>query len=168
MIIGVLSDTHEDKAGALPFVLAEFRKRNVAAVVHCGDIEPQHLGSFGDYPVICALNREQLDKPPFNSDPPKNWIYTKPDDRVRSFNGQPICVSHKRSFDFLTGAEGRLAQFIETARRDNDGLRWYFSGHTHNQIFVQSHSRMVSFVNPGAVAQSSHGYEFAVADTENS
>ena len=57
MIIGVLSDTHNDKMNVLPYVMAEFKKRNVEMIVHCGDIEPKHLKPelFNNLPVICAL-----------------------------------------------------------------------------------------------------------------
>ena len=74
-------------------------------------------------------------------------------------------VGHKRSFDFLTGSESKLVQCIDQTRNDHDGLRWFFSGHTHHQIFAQS--RMVNFINPGAVEDSFDGHEFAVVNTQN-
>ena len=43
MIIGILSDTHHDRANAIPHVVEEFKKRGVETIFHCGDIEPKHL-----------------------------------------------------------------------------------------------------------------------------
>jgi predicted phosphodiesterase len=55
--------------------------------------------------------------------------------------------------------------FLDQMRRDNDGLRWVFSGHTHHQSFVQT--RLVNSINPGAIENSFDGYSFAVVNTEN-
>jgi len=164
MIIGVLSDTHKDKMKALPHIMAEFEKRHVEFVIHCGDIEPKHLDPklFNNLPVICALTEEQVDKDEFSS-PPKGWIFTKPGDRIRDINGERIYVGHKRSFQFLRGSEIDLIQFLNEIRRDHDCVKWLFSGHTHHQIFQQG---ITNFVNPGAVEDSFDGYEFAIIDTE--
>lgn len=164
-VLGIISDTHEDRANAIPHIVQDFKKRGVELVIHCGDIEPQHLKSFGDLPVICALNKEQLDKPPFNEAPPPNWEFTKPNDRVRDYKHVRMYIGHKLSFDFLTGSEIKLMQSIEQIRNNNDGLRWVFSGHTHHQIFVQT--PLVNFINPGAVENSFDGYEYAIINAEN-
>jgi predicted phosphodiesterase len=58
-----------------------------------------------------------------------------------------------------------LDQTLNEIRRANDGVRWLFSGHTHHQIYKQSH--LINFVNPGAVEDSFDGYEFAVINTGN-
>jgi predicted phosphodiesterase len=38
MILGILSDTHHDTAQAIPHVVAEFQRRGVELIFHCGDI----------------------------------------------------------------------------------------------------------------------------------
>jgi len=40
MIIGIISDTHDDGANALPYVIKELIKRGAKHIIHCGDIEP--------------------------------------------------------------------------------------------------------------------------------
>lgn len=54
--------------------------------------------------------------------------------------------------------------FLETQRNQHDGLKLVFSGHTHHQIFAQTH--LVNFINPGAVEASFNGHEFAIVDTD--
>lgn len=169
MKIGVVSDTHSDKANALPHIMAEFKRRGVEAIIHCGDIEPKHLKPelFNNLPVICALNDEQVEKPVFRC-PPANWKFTFPNPRqsriVDLFHVR-MYVGHKRSFDFLAGSETELTKIIDAIRKTHDGLRWMFSGHTHHQILFQT--QLVNFVNPGAVEDSLDGYEFVIVDLEN-
>ena len=164
MIWGVISDTHKDEMNAIPHIMAEFQKRNVELIIHCGDIEPQHLKAelFGDLPVICALIKEQVDRPEFKT-PPKNWVFTKPKERICSIDNEPVYIGHKRSFMFLTGSEANLIRFLNELRYKHDGVNWLFSGHTHHQIFQQG---QIDFINPGAVEYSFDGYEFAVVNTE--
>jgi predicted phosphodiesterase len=165
MIWGVIADTHEDKMNALAHIMAEFKKRNVEAIVHAGDIEPKHLKAelFGNLPVICALTESQIKKKEF-ARPPKGWIFTQPGKRVYNFCNTKIYVGHKRAFEFLTGSEADLVHTLNIIRKDNDLVRWLFSGHTHHQIYKQGH--LINFVNPGAVESSFEGYEFAVINTE--
>ena len=130
MIIGILSDTHHDKVNAIPHVIAEFARRKVEVVFHCGDIEPQHLDHklFGGLPVVCALIEEQAAMPEFCF-PPNGWRFTKPGDRIVTLpNGMRFYVGHKRSFEFLTGAETELMKTLEVVRRDYDCVQWLFSG----------------------------------------
>ncbi len=167
MIIGILSDTHSDRDNALELVIEEFVKRGVQFIIHCGDIEPQHCNPsiFRNIPVICALNAEQLEKPGFKTCP-AGWIFTQPNRRILDFNHIRIYVGHKRSYDFLKTSEHNLMAFLDQMRMTHDGLRWVFSGHTHHQFFVQT--RLVNFINPGAIEDSFDGYSFALIDTENS
>ncbi len=166
MIIGILSDTHHDRAQAIAHVVAEFKRRKVEAIFHCGDIEPEHLKQdlFGGLPVICALIEEQAGMKEFCF-PPGGWRFTKPGDRIVTLpNGLRFYVGHKRSFEFLAGAETELTKTLELIRRDYDCVQWLFSGHTHHQIYKQD--PLISFVNPGAIEDSYDGYEFAIIDTE--
>jgi len=166
MIIGILSDTHHDKANAIPHVVEEFKRRKVEAIFHCGDIEPKHLDQelFGNLPVVCALIEEQKGIKEFCF-PPHGWRFTEPGDRIVTLpNGLRFYVGHKRSFEFLTGAETELMKTLENIRKDYDCVQWLFSGHTHHQIYKQD--PLISFINPGAIEDSHDGYEFAVIDTE--
>lgn len=165
MIAGVLSDTHAIDEKVVKAIVREFKKRGVEILIHCGDIEPQHINPdlFGCLPVFCALNAEQLEKPFFEKPAPPGWIYTYPGKRILDINHVRVYLGHKRSFEFLNGSERDLLSFLDTLRKDNDGLRWVFSGHTHHQIFAQTH--LVNFVNPGAVEDGFNGFEFAVVDT---
>lgn len=169
MRIGVISDTHSDRANALPHIVREFKNRNVDVIVHCGDIEIRHIGSeiFGDFEVFCALNQEQLEKPDFKNlleYPPPNWKFTSPPERIFDLRHVRCYVGHKRSFDFLFSPETKFEETLEFLRKDHDGLRWVFAGHSHQQVCFQNH--LISFVNPGAIEASMDGYEFAVVDTD--
>ncbi len=166
MIIGVMSDTHEDRNNAIPKIIKEFKKRNVDFIIHCGDILSKHLSVelFEGIPVICALIKEQLEKPKFK-ETPLNWIFTTPDERVLTHQDIRMYVGHKRSFDFLVGTEEKLMQFLYEIRKNNDGLRWVFCGHTHHQLLLQT--QLTNLINPGAVEDSLDGYEFVIVNTKN-
>ncbi|MCX6760192.1 MAG: metallophosphoesterase family protein [Candidatus Nealsonbacteria bacterium] len=166
MKIGVISDTHSDRANALPHIMKRFEISGVETIIHCGDIEARHINPkrFNDVPVVCALNEEQLGKPAFQK-PPPGWTFTYPGKRVLDIGHVRMYVGHKRAFEFLAGSEEELVKTINQLRRDYDGLRWMCSGHTHHQILLQT--KLVNFINPGAVEDSLDGYEFAIIDTEN-
>lgn len=166
MIIGILSDTHKDRANAIPHIIEEFKKRGVEVIFHCGDIEPKHLDTnlFGNLPVVCALLDEQKDMKEFCF-PPNGWRFTKPGHRVVTLpSGLKFYVGHKRAFEFLAGAESELRKTLEKIRKDYDCVQCLFSGHTHHQIYKQN--PLISFVNPGAVEDSYDAYEFAILNTE--
>lgn len=164
----VLSDTHKDEMNAIPHILKKYEK-TVETIIHCGDIKPKHLNPtlFGNKPVYCALTDEQVEKneqaekKEFEIAPP-DWKFTRPGKRIVDVGDIRIYLGHKRSFEFLTGSETKLIETLDTIRKDNDEVRWLFSGHTHHQIYKQGH--LISFVNPGAVEDSFDGYEFAVID----
>lgn len=166
MIVGILSDTHKDRMNALSHIMKEFKKQGVEFIIHSGDIDPKHLNPelFNNLPVICALTEDDLKREGFETAPPK-WKFTKPGDRVRYLpDGTRVYVGHKRAFEFLAGSETKLFQTMDEIRRDYDGLRLMTSGHTHHQIWAQT--RLVNFINPGAVEDSFDGYEFAIYNTQ--
>ena len=166
MIYGIISDTHEDAMNAIPHIVVEFKKRGVERIIHCGDIIASHLKPelFGGLPVVCALIKSQIDQPEFN-DPPTGWIFTKPNNRVVPLGGSYLAyVGHATSFEFFTGSEAKLELKLHEVRSQHDDVRWFFSGHTHHQIYKQGH--LVNFVNPGAVEDGFDGYEFAVINTD--
>lgn len=169
MLLGVMSDTHEDYAGRISDVVREFDAKGVELIVHCGDIDPSHVDAslFGGKPVVCALVEGQDDEgaSPF-SHSPRNWILTKPGRRVLTLGDTKAYVGHKRSFEFLSGSEADLVETMNRIRRDNDGVRWIFSGHTHHQILMET--PLTTFINPGAVQEApcvAGGHEYAIVDT---
>ena len=78
MKIGILSDTHGIDDNVIKHIINELLiKHKVEMIFHCGDIERQHLipKLFGDLPVWCAINQEQLDKEDtiVFKNPPQGW-----------------------------------------------------------------------------------------------
>jgi len=166
MKIGVLSDTHQDKANMIPQGMDRFQQEGVEAIFHCGDIEPRHLDQalFGGLPVVCALTEEQAPLKEFCFSPP-GWHFTKPGDRIVTLpNGLRFYIGHKRSYEYLAGSGQKLKQTMDGIRKNFDSVEWLFSGHTHHQIYRQDH--LISFINPGAVENSFDGYEYAIVDTD--
>lgn len=172
MKFGILSDTHKDRDGVIPYIIAEFRKRGVEAVIHCGDIEMEHVDPmlFCGFPVFCALTDEQV-KDFGSSCPvkkPSNWVFTYPGERrIQNLGPCYAYIGHKRSFDFLLNSQHILWEKISQIRKDSHNVRLIFSGHTHHQILMRS--RLVDFINPGAIEDSfgaAGGYEFAILDTD--
>jgi predicted phosphodiesterase len=170
MNLGVLSDTHDDRMNALPYIIAAFKKSGVQTIIHCGDIDPKHLNPalYGNMPVVCALTDEQAatHSPDYN-EPPPGWIFTLPDNRIVDLDSVRVYVGHKRSFEILYGSEVALLETMHKIRRDHDRVRYIFSGHTHHQIFMQN--PLINFINPGAIEDPMGilgGYEYTVINTE--
>lgn len=166
MKLGVLSDTHEDRMNAIPHIVDEFKKREVKCIIHCGDIISKHLSPklFGSLPVACALTDEQSNLPIF-SWAPNGWRFTRPGNRVLYLDPETrIYLGHKRFFELLGKDETSFMETLAEIRRNYDGVRWLFGGHTHHQIFRQN--QVISCVNPGAVENPLYGYEFATVDTD--
>ncbi len=176
MILGILSDTHEDRMNALPYIIKEFRKQGVELIIHCGDIDEAHLSAelFSKLPVICALTDEQVQDEkgrngysPF-ANLPEHWIFTRPNERIIDIGNKiKVYVGHKRSFEVLKGSEAKLMETLYEIRKEHDGVRWFFSGHTHHQIYMQG--GLIGFVNPGAVELPlgiAGGAEYAIIDTD--
>jgi predicted phosphodiesterase len=165
MIIGILSDTHDIDDNTIKHIVREFSQRDVETIFHCGDIESQHLNPelFGNLPVVCALNKEQLQKEPFKN-PPQRWEFTIPGERVLDVEHTRCYVGHKFSFDLAFNPEASFKAKLNALRREYDGLRYACAGHMHHQALAQT--QLVTFINPGAVQYSPDGYEFAVIDTK--
>ncbi|MFA6294917.1 MAG: metallophosphoesterase family protein [Candidatus Paceibacterota bacterium] len=167
MIIGVISDTHNDRANAIPHIIRQFKKRGVEMIVHCGDIIPKHVSNelFGNLPVICALVDGQDNDPVFDGQRPSGWEFTRPNKRIVKLpDGTCIYVGHKRHSDFLRATEEEFSATLTDLRKANDGLRIVFGGHLHFQTFKQG--QLVSFINPGAVEDAlGWGYEYAIVDS---
>jgi predicted phosphodiesterase len=168
MRIGVLSDTHSNKKGALEHIVKEFKKRGVELIIHCGDLIPEHISGelFGGLPVICALVDDQETNSIFDQNKPENWQFTRSGGRITKLPDKTIVyVGHKRHMDFLKATEEKFNELLSDMRGLFDGLRFVFGGHLHFQTYKQG--QLVSFINPGAVEDAlGWGYEFAVMDTD--
>ena len=130
MILGVLSDTHSDRMNAIPHIIAEFKKRGAEVIIHCGDIEPQHVKPelFGNLPMVCVLTDDQVNKNRRKfAEPPPGWRYTRPKtkNRIVDFDGFSIYAGHKRSFEILFGSEDKLFKTLQTIRCDYDRVRFH-------------------------------------------
>lgn len=160
-----MSDTHQDKAKAIPHIIKEFKDRGVKLIIHCGDIDPKHLNAklFGNLPVDCALVESQVGRKEF-ANLPKGWRTTKPGDRILRVKNIIYYLGHRRAYEFLAGSEAQLMDTLNLIRKDYDGTQWLFAGHTHHQTFAQG--PLIDFINPGAVEGSYSGYEFAILDTD--
>jgi predicted phosphodiesterase len=167
-IVGVVSDTHSDRMRALPHIIAEFKRRGVGLIIHCGDIVPEHVSKelFGDLPVICALVDTQKEDPLFSTNCPDGWKFTRSGDRIRELpDGTTVYVGHKMHMKFLKASEEEFNATLTDLRLKFDGLRMVFGGHLHFQTYKQG--QLVSFINPGAVHGAiGWGYEFAVINNE--
>ena len=169
MICGILADTHAIDDNTIKHIVKEFQQRGVQQIFHGGDIERQHLKAelFGNIPVVCALNQEQIEKEPFieaMKNPPQGWQFTTPGDRVKDVYGVRCYVGHKFSFELLVQSEASFKAKLDALRKDHDGLRFAVAGHMHHQTLAQT--QLVTFINPGAIQDSPDGYEFAILDTE--
>lgn len=174
MKLGILSDTHQDKMNAIPYIIREFKKNGVEVIIHCGDIIETHVKPelFGNLPVFCALTDEQEKDMKENTDskfphPQDNWLFTYPNKRVVDVGETRCYIGHKRSFEILLGSELKLMETLDFIRRDYDNVEFVYSGHTHHQILMQS--RRIVFINPGAVEDSlgiAGGAEYVIIDTK--
>ena len=174
MIIGIVSDTHNDKAGALEHVAEELISRGAEIIIHCGDVELKHVKTktFNNRPVICALTDEQFalrekDKKSKFKTAPRKWQFTYPNDRIRDLGEFKAYVGHKRSFDLLIASWHKLEEDLARIRKHNDNVNYFFSGHTHHQIYAGKPN--IGFINSGAIEGSigvAGGYEFALIDTD--
>lgn len=170
MIVGVMSDTHSDRNGAIPYIIKEFKKRDVRMVIHCGDIIPDHVSQelFANFPVVCALVDGQESNPIFKENAPVGWRFTQSGKRFTKLpDGTLVYVGHKRHLDFLRASAENFNEILTDLRKEFDGLRIVFGGHLHFQTYKQG--QLVSFINPGAVEGAlGWGYEYAIIDTDNS
>ncbi len=172
MILGAMSDTHSDKGKATPHIIAEFKRRGVEMILHCGDIRPEDVSNdlYGGLPVICAVVKDQTEHPRFNDECPEGWRFTRTENRVIRLypGGELVYVGHKRHMEFLMGTEEKFAEILSNLRMQFDGLRMVFGGHLHFQTYM--HGNLVNFINPGAVETEDSigwGYEFAIVNTNN-
>lgn len=169
MILGLISDTHENPNQAIERIMRVFLASGVEGIIHFGDIEPEHVNQklFGNLPVYCALTDEQIKdyEPDFFKAP--GWIFTLPGNRIIKIGDDYYYVGHKRTWDFLVGSQSKFWQWIYGIRKEYHNVWKFGSGHTHRQVFLRSGE--VDFINPGAAKGSdgvARGFEYAILNTE--
>ncbi|MFA4871708.1 MAG: metallophosphoesterase family protein [Patescibacteria group bacterium] len=168
MKIGILSDTHDITDNVLSAVIDDLNRRGIGLFVHAGDIELRHINGdlFCGKPVVCVLTRQQKFDSRFEFSP-ANWRFTRPgsiENRIVNLGPFKICAGHERSMDMLRDP-AKLTTFIQGIYDVCDGVRYIFTGHTHQQFLIQR--GLMTWVNPGGVCDGSDGYEFALVDSEN-
>lgn len=109
MRIFVVSDTHDCPVSELELIPREARKRDCQCIIHCGDLEDEHLGhpALGDLPFWVyptRLNRRIPD------DLPPNWhVLEDNDQQVVEFGERRkirIYVNHYLGVDVLRSQLG--------------------------------------------------------------
>jgi predicted phosphodiesterase len=169
MILGWISDTHENPNQAIERIVRIFQGHGVEGIIHLGDIEPEHVdqGLFGNLPVYCALTDEQIKDHGAGFFKADGWVFTLPGDRIIKIGDDHYYVGHKRSWDFLVGSQSRFWEWIYGIRKEFHNVWKFGSGHTHRQVFLRSGE--VDFINPGAARGSdgvAKGFEYAILNTD--
>ncbi len=132
MKIGILSDSHDNRATAAE-ALSLFLRERVDTVLHLGDVcDPSMLGSFraSAIPILGVFGNNDLDRRGMQ-DVSGNGFERGP--RVVSLGGRRILMSH--IFDELQG------------EISGGGFDLILFGHTHRPMTMRAGSAMV--VNPG-------------------
>jgi len=169
VILGLLSDTHENPNQAIERIVQIFISHGVEGIIHFGDIEPKHVNQklFANLPVYCALTDEQIkdNGPDFFKAP--GWTFTVPGERVIKIGDDHYYVGHKRTWDFLVGSQSKFWEWIYGISKELHNVWKFGSGHTHRQVFLRSGE--VDFINPGAAKGSdgvAKGFEYAILNTD--
>ena len=125
MLIGLLSDSHDD-AGACARVAAFFRERRVETAFHLGDVcEPETLDPFGGLPLVVVKGN--------NDD--ASW----PDSWQQQMAGLQVGATHGHM-------HGELARLTA-------GCDVVLHGHTHARRAERVGRALV--INPGALYRTS-------------
>ncbi len=154
MIIGVLSDTHNNLSNLLS-ALAAFRERDISTVIHCGDLTDHDLVShfdgfrviyvFGNGDFATGTIRNRLNK--MNPDSTAAMVFRGTLDGVR------VAATHSHM-------EGKVMDLIREKK-----FQWVFHGHTHEKR--DEVIRGVRVVNPGALGGAGRGpRSFCVVDLD--
>lgn len=169
MILGLISDTHENPNQAIERIMRIFLSSGVEGIIHFGDIEPEHVDQnlFGSLPVYCALTDEQIKDYGADYFNAPGWVFTLPGDRIIKIGADYYYIGHKRTWDFLVGSQSKFWEWIYGIRKEYHNVWKFGSGHTHRQVFLRSGE--VDFINPGAAKGSdgvAKGFEYAILNTE--
>lgn len=138
MIIGVLSDTHDELSNLL-VALETFRNAHIETVIHCGDLTGLEMVSHfeGFRTIYTHGNMDHV-----TGTIKKRFEKMRRDNYAGSvFRGQldgiPVAATHSH-------IESKLMDLVRSQR-----FQWVFHGHTHQKRDEVIHS--VRIVNPGAL-----------------
>lgn len=145
MIIGVLSDTHNNLKN-LALALDLFRARGVDTLIHCGDLTGVEVArKLEGFHVICAFGNGDIESGEIRSvlleQDPLNYagmVYTG---RIGASQASPdgvrIAVTHGH-------LPGKVEELVHSGNYD-----YVFKGHSHQH--VDQTFRYTRLINPGAL-----------------
>ena len=153
MLIGIMSDSHNN-INNIKKALSVMRKRNVSAIIHCGDIcRPSAFRIIvkEGLPIYCSFGN--MDNPKLLKDE-----FSSYENVLFSYAGK-IDIGGKRiSFTHFP----HLAESM--ALEGNSDIIFY--GHTHEKKKTLLNNTLL--VNPGEILGRSHIPSFALFDTNQS
>ncbi len=139
MLIGILSDTHND-AHNTQSALQAFRERGVAQIIHCGDITtPEIVYLFSGWQVLFVWGNGDHDKKALTAAaqaigaPPPQMVH------VLEVDGVKIAATHGHK-------QGLLADLIAAGE-----YAYVCHGHTHLRKDERRPPFNVRVLNPGAL-----------------
>jgi putative phosphoesterase len=138
MIIGVLSDTH-DNLNNLIYVLNTYREREIETLIHCGDlISLEMVSYFEGFRVIYTTGNMDITtgaiKKRFTRMREDNFVGTVYRGEI---DGVPMAATHSH-------IDGKVMDLVQQKR-----YKWIFHGHTHKKRDETLQGARI--VNPGAL-----------------
>ena len=151
MLIGILSDTHNDIEMTLK-ALDEFHARKVSMLIHAGDItSPRLISFFRDFDTKIVLGNGDLDIDLINSECIKFGFGPVQKVRTLTIDSKIIHVSHGNNvFEFRNAIDSEKYDYV-------------IKGHTHT--FEDYMSNGTRIINPGALYGTDE-YSVAVLDLD--
>lgn len=157
MLIGVISDTH-DRVEALQKAIAEFNKRKVGAVFHCGDWSSFYMPTFCDNldcEMFSVLGNNDIELVGYRKKTVGKVSFCGENFLEKEIGGQKIAVCHGDTSSLLTS-------LLDSGKYDV-----VFSGHTHKSSITKTKNTL--HVNPGTPFYSrTNEPSIAIYDTETS
>lgn len=156
MLIGVISDTH-DHVDALQKAIAEFNKRKVGAVFHCGDWSSFYMPTFCDNldcEMFSVLGNNDIELVGYRKKTVGKVSFCGESFLEKEIGGQKIAMCHGDSISLLNS-------LLETEKYD-----LVLSGHTHVASIEKIGDTL--HINPGAPFQSRNNVPgVAIYDTQS-
>jgi putative phosphoesterase len=142
MLIGILSDTHNDIEMTRK-ALDAFHERGVSMLIHAGDlVAPEMVDLFDEFKVRFVLGNNDVDHEGIMS--ACRCTGNDPATRCCSFE-----IEKKKFFVCHGDDTGRYTEAVESGKYD-----YVIFGHTH--VFSARHRRNTLVINPGAVMRDKH------------
>lgn len=138
MMIGVMSDTHDNLSNTL-YVLNAFRERQISTIIHCGDLTSLEMVShFSGFRVIYLIGNMDFVTGAIN----KRFMKLNSENFVGpvfrgNLGGVPVAATHGH-------IDGKVMDLVLQGT-----YQWIFHGHTHRKR--DEMIRGVHIVNPGAL-----------------